>query len=282
VKWLRGRLTTPLIDGDAVRGALLVEGFKGWEEVDIDGKVEFTFYCAADSEAAPVEALPASAVALAERVATRVAWDAVDDEDWAHAWKRFWKPQRIGKRLVVKPSWETWNAAAEDVVIELDPGMAFGTGTHETTRMCLEWLEQIVRPGDRVLDVGTGSGILAIASLLLGAGEVEAFDNDPIAVRTAGQNLERNGLSGRARVFEAAAVAEGKTFNIVTANLVADLIILLAPSMAGALEPGGALIASGIIRERADEVSDALVAASFVSQDRRTQGEWVSIAARKG
>ena len=201
----------------------------------------------------------------------------VAEEDWATAWKQYFKPQRIGERIVVKPTWEAWDAAPADVVIQIDPGMAFGTGLHATTRLCLRALEAYVRPGVRVADVGTGSGILAIGAALLGASEVAAVDNDPVAVRVALENVAVN-----ATVAEKITVAESSTpppgqWDIVVANILADVILGMAPALRAATKPGGLLIASGIIAPRAADVERGLLAAGFHSPETLPDGEWVAL-----
>ncbi|MDR1600380.1 MAG: 50S ribosomal protein L11 methyltransferase [Oscillospiraceae bacterium] len=217
----------------------------------------------------------------------------LDDADWADAWKKHFKPFRVGKRLVVKPSWETYVSEPCDVVLELDPGMAFGTGTHETTALCLELLEEIVREGDTALDVGTGSGILAIAAAKLGAKRVIAVDQDPDAVKVARGNIERNALSeniravaadlldGLERSADTRAYVIGRS-DLVVANILADVIIRLMPSAFTALRAGGRMIASGIIKDRAQDTRDAFSQTGFVIESERTSGEWVAMSARKG
>jgi ribosomal protein L11 methyltransferase len=204
----------------------------------------------------------------------------VAEEDWAHAWKQYFKPQRIGQRLVIKPSWEAYAPEPADLVIEMDPGMAFGTGLHATTRLCLQGLEARVTPGVRVADVGTGSGILAVAAILLGAEHVAATDNDPLAVRIARENAQRNGLSARITVDEASLPPPG-TFGLITANILADIILAMADELVAALAPGGVLIASGIIDTRADAVHRGLEAAGLTWETTETEGEWVAIHARR-
>jgi ribosomal protein L11 methyltransferase len=202
----------------------------------------------------------------------------VDEADWANAWKQFFTPQRIGRRLVVKPTWEEWAAAPGDVVVQIDPGMAFGTGLHATTRLCLRALEERIRLGIRVADVGTGSGILAVAAALLGASEVAAVDIDPLAVRIARENVGINGVERVVIVGESASPPPG-TFDVVVANILADVILDMAPALRRAVAPGGLLIASGIIDRRADDVRAGLEAAGFGPPETRSEGEWVALLA---
>ncbi|MDR0928123.1 MAG: 50S ribosomal protein L11 methyltransferase [Oscillospiraceae bacterium] len=205
----------------------------------------------------------------------------VRDEDWAENWKKYYKPFRVGKRLLVKPVWETIPDDPDALIIEIDPGMAFGNGTHETTALCMAMIEERLQPGDAVLDVGTGSGILAIAAARLGAGAVLAVDLDPVAVRVAKENIERNGLSELITAQEGDLLAGVQMqANVVVANIIADAIILLSGAVKQHIVPGGAFIASGIIREREQDVRDAMTAAGFTIEAVAHKGEWVALAAR--
>lgn len=203
----------------------------------------------------------------------------VRQEDWETSWKQYYHPIEIGRRLAVAPSWEAYES--ERVTLRLDPGMAFGTGTHETTFLCLEVLDEVVQPGDAVLDVGTGSGILAVAALLLGAGSALGIDIDPMAVRTATENAARNGVDARftAKAGDLAASTEGR-YNLITANIVADAIRKLAPSIPPLLAEGGLFVASGIIDEREADVVSALEAAGLTVQQARHKNGWVALLAR--
>lgn len=206
----------------------------------------------------------------------------VQDEDWAEAWKAYFRPIRVGRSLVIKPSWEALAAADGDRVIELDPGMAFGTGAHPTTQLCLTMLEERVAPGDRVLDLGTGSGILALAAARLGAREVLALDLDPIAVAAARENVSANTLDALVRVEEGGVeAASGPPYDRVVANILADVIRDLAPDLARLVRPGGLLIASGIIAERAADVTAALRAEGFDPEEERAQEEWRALVGRR-
>jgi ribosomal protein L11 methyltransferase len=202
----------------------------------------------------------------------------LDDGDWAEAWKRGYAPQRIGRILIV-PSWLDEPMAPGEVAIRLDPGMAFGTGLHPTTRGCLALLQRVEPMPDRCLDVGTGSGILGLAALRLGVSRVIGLDTDPVAVTAATANAVVNHLGDRLEARRGTVtVDEGEEpFPLVLANLVATLLIDLSLALAANTAPGGTLIASGIIGPRGDEVLASLVAAGFWLVDRIDDGEWVSL-----
>jgi ribosomal protein L11 methyltransferase len=202
---------------------------------------------------------------------------AVNDADWTETWKEHYVAQRIG-RVVIVPSWADEPIGPGEVAIILDPGMAFGTGLHPTTRGCLELLQGLAPMPASVMDVGCGSGILALAALRLGAGRAIGIDTDPLAVAAARENAARNGLAGRFDVHQGTlpAIAEGR-HGLVLANLVAAVLVDLAPRLAAHLAPGGTLVASGIIEPRASEVEAALHLAGLAVRDRRDDGEWVSL-----
>ncbi len=211
--------------------------------------------------------------------------ERVNDEDWAENWKRFYKPERIGDRLVVCPSWERYERQPGDVVMTMDPGAAFGSGKHETTALCLRLIEANVNEGDRVLDMGCGSGILSIAAALLGCAHATAVDVDENAVKTALANARDNGLG--ADVYEAHAgnILEdaaflrslGDGYDMICANIVADVVMAMGGMFWGALKQGGALLVSGIIDPRADEVSSSLASRGFVLQERLDLGGWSAL-----
>ena len=206
--------------------------------------------------------------------------DGVEQQDWETAWKAYYHALPIGRRLAIVPSWEQYDT--DRTVIRLDPGMAFGTGTHETTALCLAALDQLVRGGERVLDIGTGSGILAIAALKLGAASAEGVDIDPVAVRTAGENAARNGVADRLTVLvgDLSDKASGR-YQIITANIVANAIISLAPAVPGLLAEGGLFIASGIIDTRKEEVLQALRAAGLLVLETYHKRGWECILCTK-
>jgi ribosomal protein L11 methyltransferase len=202
---------------------------------------------------------------------------AVDDADWIDTWKQHYVPQRIG-RIVIVPSWAQEVLADGDVAITLDPGMAFGTGLHPTTRGCLALLQELESMPACVLDVGCGSGILALAALRLGARHAVGLDIDPLAVAAARENAARNGLEDRLEVSEGTLPATpDHRYPLVLANLVAAVLVDLAPQLAAHLARGGTLLASGIIEPRAAEVAGALEAAGLAVRERREDGEWNSL-----
>ncbi len=208
---------------------------------------------------------------------------SVADEDWSENWKKYYKPFRIGTHLVVKPTWEPYAPEPDDLIIELDPGMAFGTGTHETTNMCMQLLEKHLSDGMRVMDVGTGSGILAIAAAKLGAKDVLAIDIDPDAVKVARENVVLNKADGRVRVVKGDLVkGEAMPCELAVANIVADAICMLAGPLTRHLVRGGLLICSGIIREREQDVLAAAKAAGYQVADRLEKGEWVALCLKNG
>jgi ribosomal protein L11 methyltransferase len=204
----------------------------------------------------------------------------IADEEWAHAWKAHYSTFRIGRRLVIRPSWLRYEPLPDDVVVMIDPGVAFGTGLHPTTRCCLEVLENEIQPGDRVLDVGTGSGILSLAAIGLGASEVLAVDLDSVAVDAARSNVELNHLSDCILVAEGSVdVVEGRQFDVVIANIIARVILELAPSLLARTRPGGTLVLAGIFADRTAEVQAAF-ARLGVFVETFLDGDWVALVGR--
>lgn len=203
-----------------------------------------------------------------------------DDSEWKDNWKEFFKPKKVGKRIVVKPTWYDYEKEEGDLVIEIDPGMAFGTGTHETTSLCLRLMEDYMQDGDKVLDVGCGSGILAIAGALLGSPEVLGVEIDPVAVEIAQENLKLNGVTGVARA-QYGDLTKGIDFKaeIVVANLMADLVMMLSADVAKHILPGGKYISSGILVEKRDQVAAVIRDCGFDIMEIREDGMWCAIVA---
>ena len=206
----------------------------------------------------------------------------VADTDWAEAWKAGYAPQRVG-RLVIVPSWRDEPIGPDEVEVRLDPGMAFGTGLHPSTRGCLLLLHGVTPPPSEMFDVGSGSGILAIAGLRLGIQRADCIDTDPIGVAATRENADRNGLGERLTV-SLGTIAERprRCYPLVCANLVAGLLVEYAPSIAACLLPGGVLIAGGVVRERADEVEAALAENGVRAEHSLEEGDWVTMRLRVG
>ena len=202
----------------------------------------------------------------------------VAEADWADAWKEHFHPLRVGEHIVIKPTWREFQASAGDIVIELDPGMAFGTGLHPTTQMCLMALEKSIQPGDRVLDLGTGSGILALAAAKLGARTVLALDTDPVAVAVARENVQLNGATDQVTVAQGSLEQATGTYDLVVVNILAKVIIALArEGLAACVRAGGRWVAAGIIDPQVGEVTTALTAAGLRVTEQQRITDWVTL-----
>ena len=212
----------------------------------------------------------------------RVDYKAVHEEDWATSWKKYYKPLRIGERIIIKPTWEDYPGVAGDLIVEMDPGMAFGTGTHETTKMCIEILQDHIKGGELVYDVGTGSGILGITAAKLGAREVLAIDLDPVAVDSAKINVGYNHLDN-IEVRLGNLLDEARTdvkADLIVANIIADVIMSMAGDIKEILRPGGIFIGSGIIHLKEAEVVAKLKETGFEILEVRNENDWRAIVAR--
>lgn len=211
----------------------------------------------------------------------RLVTRQVDDQKWQQNWKKYYKPVRIGQNIVIKPWWEDYSPRDEDIVVTLDPGNAFGTGTHESTALCIELVEKYMDRGCRVLDIGCGSGILAITAAKLGARPVEAYDTDSVAVKATRRNAALNRMEEIIRVEEANLLdkARGRAHMIV-ANIVADVIIKMCPSVGERLLPQGIFITSGIVDQRFRDVENVFETYGLEIVDRLNRGSWVALAAR--
>ena len=207
----------------------------------------------------------------------------LNEEDWANAWKAYYKPIKIGSRIVIVPAWEKYEASPEELIVRMDPGMAFGTGTHETTRLVIGLLEKYTAPGVRMLDVGTGSGILAICASRLGAGECKAYDIDPMSVRVARENIADSGLTNitcdQSDLLRSVDLSGGK-YGLVCANIVADIIIRMTPDVHRYIADDGVLLASGIIMERSQDVIDCFEKHGFEIVERAEENGWCALVVR--
>ena len=212
-----------------------------------------------------------------------ISCSEIQDEDWAENWKQYFHTEKVGDIIVIKPTWEDYEASPDDVVIELDPGEAFGTGTHPTTAMCIRELETLVKGGMTVFDVGTGSGILSIAAARLGAAKITAVDYDRTALKVAKENIEQNHVAavitlGQSDILKQ---VEGKA-DLVIANIIADIIIRLFDELEAHLNPGGSLLASGIIADRIGDVTEAALAHGFTIDKVVETGGWAAMVIHTG
>ncbi|NLG36855.1 MAG: 50S ribosomal protein L11 methyltransferase [Clostridiales bacterium] len=266
-------------DWDYIDGSLLV----------VDGEVRVTGYL--PEGAASRDALEGVRAALRGILALAPRFDAgscalsirtVRDEDWAVDWRRHYHPFPVGERLFIVPEWVRDPAPGGRAAVRINPGMAFGTGTHETTFMCLELLENAVTPGASVADVGCGTGILGIAALALGAGEALAVDRDPVCISAANASRLLNPGADRLSVRQGNLLdGVDAVFDVITTNIIANVVVAFAADAHRHLRPGGTLIASGILRGQADGVAESLTAAGFSIASRREMGEWAALLGRR-
>lgn len=221
--------------------------------------------------------------AALEGIKVTVSTRIVEDQDWSESWKNFFFVTRVTDTLVIRPSWREFQPLPNDIVIDIDPGMAFGTGTHETTSMCLALIQEQMTPGASFLDVGTGSGILMIAAAKLGAGTLKGLDNDGVAVEIAGKNLEQNKIPPRSFEISCTTLDQypQERFDLLTANILAEVIIKILPEIKTRLAPKGRAILSGIIYDWADRVKTALADNGFTLVKTTAQGEWVAMVVEK-
>jgi len=225
-------------------------------------------------------------LAILERennIVSKIVYRKIDEEDWAESWKKYFSPEKITDRIVVKPTWRQYSPEKGETIIEIDPGMAFGTGTHPTTSLCIEMIEKYIGQGDTFLDIGTGSGILMIAAAKLGAKKVWGVDNDETAVRIAKENLQLNRIDAPEFRVMKGNLAKGikRRFNIITANILSEVIVLLLDHIKGVMEREGILICSGIIEKNAGIVLDKMGRIGLETVETRSKGEWVTNAAKK-
>ncbi|MEQ2526243.1 50S ribosomal protein L11 methyltransferase [Bacillaceae bacterium CLA-AA-H227] len=207
----------------------------------------------------------------------------VNEEEWATAWKKYYHPVKISEKFTIVPTWEEYTPVhSDELIIELDPGMAFGTGTHPTTVMCIQALERTVKRGDRVIDVGTGSGVLSIAAAQLGASKIDALDLDEVAVNSARINIKLNKVHDRVTVSQNNLLdGINETVDVVVANILAEVILRFTDDAARIVKPGGHFITAGIILQKKQEVKDAILAAGFEIIETIQMEDWVAFIARK-
>ena len=217
------------------------------------------------------------------KIEAEITLDGMNEEDWSESWKQYYKPIPLG-RVTIVPAWERYEAREGEVIIRMDPGMAFGTGTHETTRLVMKIMQDEIKGGERVLDVGTGSGILAICASKLGAKSVNAYDIDPVAVKVARDNAQSDGCDnitvGVSDLLHGVDLSGGK-YDFCVANIVADIIIRMMPDISAYLAPGAPLILSGIIAMRADEVKESVKAAGFTVVREEKENDWLALMVRR-
>jgi len=286
-----------VIDDEEEFREFLQENTRLWDYVDeqlersMAGRSRLTFYLEADdagfSKLAEVRvALQAFRESHSGCGSLLMTLDNLEESDWAENWKQYYRPMEIGERLLVVPAWEkpSSGASGDRLPLILEPGLTFGTGSHATTRLCLMALESVIHGGERVLDLGCGSGILAIASVILGASKAVAVDIDPACETVVRENAALNGIgSDRLQVLigdvltdDALTARLGNGYDVILANIVADVIIPLAPAARPLLAPGGRFLCSGIIDERSDEVADALHRAGWSIESSRSAEGWTA------
>ena len=227
---------------------------------------------------------------LRERFSTlsikaEISVSGVNEEDWANSWKAYYKPIKIGNKIVIVPAWEKYSASEGEIVVRMDPGMAFGTGTHETTRLVIQLLEKYVKDGMRVADVGTGSGILAICAAKLGAVECKAYDIDPVAVKVARENVKDSGLEDVVRCDVSDLLRgvdrSGGAYDVICANIVADIIIRMTPDVHELMDEKTVILASGIIVERSEDVISCFEENGFKIVEKIEDNGWCALAVMK-
>lgn len=263
---------------DGMYGALIDESILNADKEH----VEVSIFVSED------KSLPEYTAFLSERlnfsgIDAEIRFEGVSEEDWAESWKKYYKPISLGKITIV-PAWEEYKAREGELILRMDPKMAFGTGTHETTRLVIELMQGIIKDTDRVLDMGCGSGILAICASKLGAKECAAYDLDPVAVKVAKENVEADGATnvtcGTSDLFDSVDLSKGK-YDIILANIVADIILRMLPDMEKYLADDGKIILSGIIEPRGEEIYSALAENGYSVIDTKKENDWLAIIAEK-
>lgn len=207
----------------------------------------------------------------------------VNEEDWANAWKKYYKPVKASRHITIIPVWESYEAVESEQIVQLDPGMAFGTGTHPTTRMCIQAIEKMIRRGDEMIDVGAGSGVLSIAAAKLGASSVDALDLDDVAVKSARVNVNLNNVEDIVTVRQNNLLDQVLgTVDLVVGNLLSDIILRFPADAAKVVKPGGCFIASGIIKANAAKVKDKLITHGFMIEEQLEEDGWTALIAQNG
>jgi ribosomal protein L11 methyltransferase len=284
MRWIRIAVATNETALDAVSAAMEARGTGG--TLFEDGPQAIGYLPADDRFETSLDTLRAALKAMSglgiDPAPADITLTFVDDEDWATAWRDHFKPARITDRLTISPTWCDYKAEPGELVIHLDPGMAFGTGGHPTTRLCLKALQTLLRGGETVADVGTGSGVLAIGAALLGAASVLAIDADPIAVKVARENVVVNGMGDVIHVVDGDRLAgESSRFNAIVANILPNVVRSLAPAAFHCLNPGGAYLVSGITLPHEPDVVAAMLEAGFLMDERWEEEQWVALSGRK-
>ena len=290
MRWVRVSVETSRESEDALSNLLLEMGSGGVQvEDDNSDRVSVTAYFPPDDmigeRVSKITALLQSLREMSMDVgAGRVTMESVDEQDWSENWKEFFKPLPIGERILVHPSWEGVSEfPSRDVLIQIEPGMAFGTGGHSTTKLCLELLESVLKGGERVADVGAGSGILSIAAVKLGAREVVAVDVDERAIVVARENSQRNNVDERIHIIcgEGLGAVKGK-YDVIVSNISTKIILSMIPDFSAHLNDGGKLIVSGILGREVPEARNRLENSGFMMLETRCDEEWVGIVAEGG
>ena len=289
--WIEVRVVVPPAASDPISGFFFDKGSLGiTEEEGSDPQrgpfvlLRAYFESAAFRADTRFEAELREALAASNAGSPRIWVDEMPYGDWAEGWKKYFKPRKLGRRVVVAPTWEEYTPTGDELLVRIDPGMAFGTGQHETTTLCVRALEDVLESapaGTRVLDVGTGSGILALAAVKLGAAWAWGVDNDPEAVTAALENVEANGMTAEQVRIDVTPIekVDGR-YPVVVANILAEALIAMARPLAARVAPGGVLILSGILANLAPKVAEAYRTQGFPEPEARRDGEWVCLVAR--
>ncbi len=282
--WVEVRVVVPPAAVDVITGFFFDKGSLGTtEETGTDptrGEYVLVRAYFEKIDRGPFEKELLSALEAAGAPKTRIWVDDLPYGDWAEGWKKYFTPRKVGARVVIAPTWEKYDAKGDEIVVRVDPGMAFGTGQHETTALCLRALEEVVTPGTRVLDVGTGSGILAIAAVLLGAASAHGTDIDVEATAAARENVDANGLAAKVTIDESPLEKLG-SFPVVVANILAETLIDMAAALAAKVDRGGVLVLSGILHHLGPKVAEAYAAHGFPRMETARDGEWVCLVGRR-